>query len=56
MPGIFLSFLMAVGCTGGILKSACNCFLGGTVSSVYKVAVVSGSSSQGGPSENLTVV
>ena len=42
---MFLSYLEAVGFTRGILKSACNHFLGGTVSSVFKVGVggISGS-------------
>ena len=37
LPDRFLSFLVAVESTGGIFKSACNHFLGGIVSSVFKV-------------------
>ena len=37
--GRFLSCLAAVGSTGGILRLACNSFLGGNVSSVSKVEV-----------------
>ena len=33
LPGRFLTCLVAVGSTAGILKSTCNCFLCGSVSS-----------------------
>ena len=45
VPGRFLSFLTAVGSTGGILKTAYRYFLGETVSKLFKVGVggISGS-------------
>ena len=39
LPCRILSCLVADGSTGHLLKSACNCFLGGTVSSVFKVGM-----------------
>ena len=39
LPGKFLSYLAVVKYIGGILKSACNQYLAGTVSSVFKVTV-----------------
>ena len=44
---------MAVGSTGGILKSTCICFLSGTVSSVFKVGVSGTSGSAEGASGML---
>ena len=39
LPGRFLSCLAALGSIRGILKSACNYFLGDAVSSAFKVGV-----------------
>ena len=49
LPGRFLSCLVAMGSTGGISKFACKCFLGGAVSSMFKVEVGGTSAQQGMP-------
>ena len=48
LQGRFISCLLVVGSNGRILKSACNCYLGGTVSNVLKAGVGAISSSVGG--------
>ena len=54
LTGRFLSCLVIVGSTGGILRSACNQFLGSTVSSVFKVGVSGTSGPVGVASVRLT--